>query len=70
MFADVIRWVGARAFVFAARMVVLFGATWAIEGMVHRELGYRIEFVPMLLIAIIAIVTLRVWMPWSTSTRD
>lgn len=70
MFADMIRWVADRSLIFMVRMAVLFGATWAIEGMVNRELGYKIEFGPMLVFMIVALVTIRVWMPWSTSTRD
>ena len=70
MFADVIRWVGDRALIFMVRMAVLFGAAWAIEGMVNRELGYHVEFGPMFVFMIVALVTIRVWMPWSTPTRD
>lgn len=65
-----IKWISKHIFVFLIRMIVLFVACWAIEGMVHRELGYRVEFEPMFLFMIIAIVTLRVWMPWSIISRD
>lgn len=66
MIADMIRWVYERAFVFAVRIAVLLGAAWAIEGMVNRELGYHVDFGPMLVFMIVALVTIRVWMPWSS----
>lgn len=66
---DMFKWLVKHSFVFGLRVATLFGASWAVTGLVNRELGYRIEYSPMLLIAIITIVTLRIWMPWS-STND
>jgi len=70
MYYAVIDWLSSHIIVFLVRLAVLFGAAWAIEGMVNRELGYHVEFGPMLVFMIVALVTIRVWMPWSTSTRD
>ena len=70
LYLSLVNWLSSHIIVFLVRIAVLFGATWAIEGMVNRELGYHIEFRPMLIFMIVALVTIRVWMPWSTSTRD
>lgn len=62
-------WMMQRVGVWSVRIGVLMLATWSMAGLVNRELGYRMEFVPMFIGGLITIVTVRIWMPWSLSTR-
>lgn len=66
LLSDMFKWIARHSVIFAVRIATLLGATWAVTGLVHRELDYRIEYGPMFLIAVCTIATLRVWMPWSS----
>jgi hypothetical protein len=57
-------------FVWSVRVGVLLGATLTMSHLVNEELGYRMEFYPMLVAAVLMIVTVRLWMPWVPPRRD
>lgn len=65
-----IRWLSWLAFVWSVRLGVLILSTWTMSRVISDELGYRMEPKPMLLGAILMIVTVRIWMPWSTPRPD
>lgn len=60
-----IRWLSWLAFVWSVRIGVLLVATWTMSRLINEELGYRMEPKPMLVAAILTIVVVRIWMPWS-----
>lgn len=64
-----IRWFLWHAFVWSARVGTLLAATWTMSRLIQEELGYRMEPKPMLVGAILMIVTVRIWMPWARSER-
>ena len=70
MRAAVSSWLLHHSFVWAARLGVLFAACLTAQHLINEELGYRMEFRPMFIIALMMIVTVRIWMPWATPKRD
>lgn len=60
-----IRWFLWLAFVWSVRLGVLLASTWTMSRLISEELGYRMEPKPMLVGAILLVITVRLWMPWS-----
>jgi hypothetical protein len=62
-------WLLHSAFVWFIRLAVLVAACLTVQHLINEELGYRMEFQPMLIIALLMIVVVRIWMPWSMKDR-
>ncbi len=65
-----IPWALHHLFVWAVRLGVLVVACLTVQRILVDELGYRMEFKPMLVVALLMIVTVRLWMPWAPPKRD
>jgi hypothetical protein len=57
-------WLLHNGFRWVVRAVVLLVAVLTCQHVLTEELGYRMDFKAMLVLAILTIVTVRVWMPW------
>lgn len=60
-----IAWVLQHLFVWSVRIGVLYAACFTVQNILTEELGYRMDFRTMLTVALMMIVTVRIWMPWS-----
>ena len=65
-----LRWFAWHLFVWSVRLVVLLVACYSMGRVINEELGYRMEPKPMLLGALLMIVTVRIWMPWHMPKRE
>jgi len=65
-----LRWLSGHLFVWVVRVCVLLAAVMTMSRLINEELGYRMEFYPMLTGAVLMIVTVRIWMPWHMPKRD
>ena len=63
------QYLGRHAFQFAVRIGVTLVALLTIQNVVHQE-GYFIEFKTLAVAAVVMIVALRLWMPWSKPASD
>lgn len=63
-------WALYHLFVWTARIGVLVAACLTVQHVLVDELGYRMEFRPMLIVALMMIVTVRIWMPWSKGEKN
>lgn len=59
------RWFMHHLFVWTVRLVVLVVSVFTLARVIHVTLGYRMEYGPMFLGALLIIVVVRVWMPWA-----
>ena len=64
-----IQWMLGHLFVWAVRITVLVVACLSMQHLLTEELGYRMEFQPMLVGALLMIVTVRIWMPWQPQSK-
>lgn len=60
-----LQWAFRHLFVWVVRLAVLVVAVLTLANVIHSQLGYRMALGPMFLGALLVIVLVRVWMPWS-----
>jgi hypothetical protein len=58
------RWLLWHACKWFTRTGVLLASCWTVQHLLHDRLGYRVDLQTMLVIAVVMIVTVRLWMPW------
>lgn len=59
-------WLAVNAFVWAVRVAVLVGACFSMRYILATELGYRVDVPQLLLGGLLIIVTVKLWMPWTS----
>lgn len=64
-----IAWMLQHLFVWAVRITVLLVACFTVQNIMTEELGYRMDFRTMFTVALLMIVTVRIWMPWSSPKK-
>ena len=62
-----IAWAARHLFQTGIRLAVTFASCFTLQHLIQEE-GYRCELWTLLVGAALAIVTLRLWMPWSRDT--
>jgi hypothetical protein len=62
----VIQWALGNVFVWVVRLAVLTGACLSMKFILADQLGYRVEFPQMWIGGLLIIVTVRIWMPWTS----
>ncbi len=62
-----LKWFAWHAWVLCVRLAITAVAIFTVTRIISTALGYRMEIEPMFGITAIAIVVLRVWMPWQKS---
>lgn len=65
-----IRWLAWHLMVWTVRLGVLVIAVVTMTRLIDEELGYRMELKPMLMGALLMIITVRIWMPWFPPKRE
>ena len=61
-----IRWAIGNMVVWLVRLGVLTGAALSMKFILADQLGYRVEFPQMWIGGLLIIVTVRIWMPWTS----
>lgn len=64
-----IAWLSGNLFVWLVRVAVLFGACMTMRFILATQLGYRVEIPQLLTGGLLMIITVRVWMPWSSDDK-
>ena len=65
-----IKWAMGHGFVWLVRLAVLTGACLSMKFILADQLGYRVEFPQLWIGGLLIVVTVRVWMPWSSPLTD
>jgi len=65
-----IMWATGNAFVWVVRLAVLLGACLSMKFILADQLGYRVEFPQLFIAGLLVIITVRVWMPWTSPLRE
>lgn len=63
-------WMAGNVFVWLVRFAVLLGGCLSMKYILADQLGYRVELPQMFIAGLLIIITVRIWMPWSSPLKE